>query len=413
MSNSNTVKYLAPDYWYLVFENCKMRSMKKIKLVLAKALKSWRLCTATLYARAVTKTKIDNIIKMKIKLPIIIFVLACFFQEAVAQDPQFIQFYNAPHQMNPAMVGVHPGKWRAVANYREQWNSILGTRPYRMMSASFDMKNQVGRGDFVAYGVTMLRDQAGTSAYTRTTGDLAISYMKQLDGSRYRGFDQYLIGGAQLGFGQHQLDPQSLWFSSQFDNTTESIDQSIASGELIEGSSDVYLNLNAGLMWYAVFDDNQSLYVGGAVHHVNAPEVSFIAANGTESLDMKWVGQIGGELPFTHQLSILPAVAVMNQGPSMLGLYGANVRFTNRDWQELAIRAGAWGHLVKDTNGGMSSPAVTFTAILEMERWNFGISYDVAANQLAPPTNGRGAFEVAVTYYQPGTRREKVTCPKM
>lgn len=352
---------------------------------------------------------------MKIKILLFLF-FAGFAQMAQAQDPQFIQFYNAPMQLNPALTGVHPGKWRATANYREQWHNILETRPYRMMSASFDAKAQVGRGDYFAYGFTALRDQAGSSAYTRTTGDLSLSYMKELSGGGYRSAEQYLIAGAQVGMGQHSLDPENVWFSSQFDVATESV-TSAPSGENINGTSDLFMNVNAGLMWYAVFDDNQSLYFGGALHHVNAPKVSFIANNGKEEIGLKWVGQMGGEIPFTNNLSILPAVAIIGQGENMLALYGANFRLTNRDWHEIALRAGAWGHLVKDFNdgmdGGLATPAVTFTAILELERWNFGVSYDVAANQLSPPTNGRGAFELSLTYFEPLSRRFKVECPKM
>jgi type IX secretion system PorP/SprF family membrane protein len=350
---------------------------------------------------------------MKITLPISTLFALALTLNATAQDPQFIQFYNAPMQLNPAMTGVHPGKWRVVANYREQWNSILDTRPFRTMSASFDARTRIGKGDYFAYGVTALRDQAGKSAYLRQTGDFSVSYLKQLDGSRYRSYDQYLIGGAQVGLGQHTMDYQNLWFSSQFNTITEQVDETINSGEIISDKSGVYMNINAGLMWYAVMDDNQSLYFGGSLHHVNAPKVSFIAADGEESMDMKWVVHAGGELPFNHYFSILPAAAVIGQGPSLFSLFGANFRYTNRDWKELAIRAGAWGHLVKDVNKSIALPAVTFTAILEMERWNIGVSYDVNTNQLAPPTNSRGAFELSLIYYHPATRREKVNCPKM
>ncbi len=333
--------------------------------------------------------------------------------QAFAQDPQFVQFYASPLQLNPAMTGVHPGKWRVVSNYREQWSSILDSKPYKSLSASFDAKSNVGKNDYFAYGVTALRDQAGSSNYLRQTGDLSLSYMKQLDGSRYRQHDQFLIGGVQVGFGQHTLDYGALWFSSQFDNANEQIDRTLPNGESINESSDVYMNINAGLLWYSVFDDNQSLYFGGSVNHVNAPKVSFIDADGQETMDMKWVIHAGGELPFSHQFSLLPAVAVIGQGENMLALYGTNVRYTNRDWQEVAIRAGLWGHLVKDFDGGFATPAVTFTAILEMERWNVGVSYDLAANQLSNPTNHRGAFELSLIYYHPASRREKVNCPKL
>jgi type IX secretion system PorP/SprF family membrane protein len=352
---------------------------------------------------------------MKNKLPILLFTLILGnLSPLTAQDPQLIQFYAAPLQLNPAMTGVHPGAWRIAANFRQQWNSILDTRPFQTMSASFDGRNRLGRGDYIAYGVTAMRDQAGTSNYLRTTGDLGISYIKQLDGGRYgRGFDQFLIGGVQAGLGQHSLDFQKLWFSSQFDNVTEQIDLTRPSEENIAQNSGIYMNINTGLLWYAVFDDNKSLYFGGALHHINAPKVSFIEENGEEALDRKWTVHAGGEIPFSPQLSILPAIAVIGQGPSLISLFGTNFRYTNRDWHELAVRIGSWGHLVKDFEGSVAMPAVTFTAILEMERWNFGVSYDVNANKLAAPTNGRGALELSLIYYHPAERREKVRCPKL
>jgi type IX secretion system PorP/SprF family membrane protein len=347
---------------------------------------------------------------MKTKFILLFLFFVCLRLQA--QDPRFVQFYAAPLQLNPAMTGVHPGKWRASANYREQWSSILDTRPFRTISSSFDSKSRIGRGDFFAYGITLLNDQAGKSEYTRNTADLSLSYMKQLDGSRYRRYDQYLVGGLQAGLGQHSLNQNNLWFSSQFNLGNEQVDRSISSGESISDQSNTYWNLNAGLVWYAVFDHNQSLYLGGAFHHLNAPEVSFIA-DGQETLDRKWVVHAGGELPFNRQLSILPAIAVVGQGPSMLAMAGANLRYTNRDWKEVAIRAGAWGQLVNDVSGKLANPAITFTTILEIERLNIGISYDIGVNKLAAPTNGRGALELSVIYYQPATRREKVNCPKL
>ncbi len=331
---------------------------------------------------------------------------------ASAQDPQFSQFYAAPMQLNPAMTGVHPGKWRVVTNYREQWNSLLDTRPFRTISTSFDYRQRVGRGDYVAFGMTALSDQAGRSEYHRTHGHLSLSYLKQLDGSRYRSYDQYLIGGIQTGIGQHSIVPQNLWFSSQFDLVNEQVDRNLPNGEQIRSATDLFLDVNAGLVWYAVFSDNHSVYLGGAVHHVNGPSISFID-NGKETLPMKWVAHAGGEFPLNRQLSILPAIAFLRQQNNMITLAGANFRYTNRDWKEIAIRTGAWAQLAGDREQNLANPAVTFTAILEVERWNLGVSYDVSAHKLARPTNGRGAVELSLIYYHPASRREKVNCPKL
>ena len=128
-------------------------------------------------------------------------------------------------------------------------------------------------------------------------------------------------------------------------------------------------------------------------------------------LGAQQLGQVGGELPFNDNLSLLPAVIVMGQGPSLTSIFGANFRYTNRDWREVAIRAGIWGQ-GSNQNNGFNFPSVIFTAILEMNRVNIGISYDVNAGQLAEPTNSRGAFELSLIYVHPASRRERVACPK-
>ncbi len=349
---------------------------------------------------------------MKKYSAIVVLSLCMLVGALQAQDPQFIQFYNAPLQLNPALTGVHPGKWRVVANYRSQWNSLLDTRPYRSLGASFDLRIPVGRHDFMAVGINALRDQAGLAEYLRQEAAVSLSYLKQLDGG-YGSYSQFLIGGVQAGIGQHSLAYQNLWFTTQFDPNTEQVDHTLPNGEALNSSTGIYPDIDAGLVWYAVFDDNQSLYFGGALHHVNRPKVSFNDADGEESMYTKWVLQAGGEIPFSHQFSILPAAAVIGQGKNMIALYGLNFRYTNRDWKEVALRAGAWGHLVKDHQQTLATPAITFTTILEIERWNIGLSYDVNANQLAAPTNGRGAVELSLIYYHPATRKEKVVCPKM
>lgn len=331
-----------------------------------------------------------------------------------AQDPYLAQFYAAPVQYNPAMTGVHPGRFRVGLNYREQWGSVVDDA-FRTMAGSFDIKYRVGRGDFAAFGLTAMRDQAGSSRYIRTQGMLSGAYLKQLSGSRYRTSDQYLIGGLQVGFGQHSLDFSNLWFTNQFDISTEDINTGLPSGEVSDVTSAMYLDFNAGLLWYALFDENASIYLGGSFHHLNGPEVSFLA-NSTQTLYRRWVAQAGGEAPLNDRLSIMPGALVMGQGPSLMALAGANLRYTDRDWKEVAIRAGAWGHVAKRTDSSGADymiPSVVFTTVLELERILIGVSYDVNAGVLADPTNGRGAFELSFQYIHPAQRRERVNCPKL
>ncbi len=339
------------------------------------------------------------------------FVLVTFVQYANAQDPRFSQFYASPLSLNPAMTGVYEGQFRVVANYRELYSSVLGNQPFRTISASFDYRQQLSRGSYAGFGLHLMHDAAGISNFNRQSGALSASIMKQLGGSRYRANDQFLVAGAQVGFGQQGLDWGKLWFTNQYDRENGAINFDDPSGEsFVRDNSDLYLDFNAGVLWYALFDERQSIYFGAALHHLNSPNISFL--DQTSELPSRWVGHMGGELPFGKELSILPAIAVMGQNKSMSATAGANFRYTNREWRELALRAGGWAHVVNQLDSGFALDAITIAAILELEDWNLGFSYDFTTSTLTAANNGRGAFEVSLIYTHPAkVRRRDVNCP--
>ena len=334
-----------------------------------------------------------------------------FVNDANAQDPRFSQFYAAPLQLNPAMTGVFEGRWRFNANYRDQWASILESNPFRTVAASYDMRYNIVGSDFLGFGVSALRDEAGASNFNVNRGHVSLAYMKHVGGGKYRTDDQYLIAGGSFGFGQHSIDNR-LWFSQQYIDGGPDLGRDTGESFLTEEglSSDMYIDVNAGLMYYALFGDNTSLYVGGAMNHLNAPDVS-LTGDGKEELYTRWLGHAGGEVPFTNELSLLPAIQVMGQGPSFETTLGANFRYHNHDWYEVAIRAGLWSRITKTVTGSHVD-AMIVTAILEMERWNLGISYDITTSNLNIANNSRGAFELSLIYTHPAQSRIKVNCPK-
>jgi len=82
---------------------------------------------------------------------IITILLACFFfSKLQAQDPRFAQFYAAPDQLNPALNVVYEGKFRFIANYRDQWASVLDDVPFRTISAHVDARFNIGKNDYLA-----------------------------------------------------------------------------------------------------------------------------------------------------------------------------------------------------------------------------------------------------------------------
>jgi hypothetical protein len=167
-------------------------------------------------------------------------------------------------------------------------------------------------------------------------------------------------------------------------------------------------------MWYAIFDDNKSVYVGGSLHHANAPSIRFFQ-NGTnfELLRWRFTGQIGSELPISEQLSVLPAFIVQTQGVSQMFLTGANLRYNARDWREVALRTGVWTRIANRNEKGKHLDAVIVSSVLEMEKMNIGLSYDINVSKLTAVSNYRGAFELSIQYIQPPARRKnKVVCPR-
>ncbi len=342
---------------------------------------------------------------------LLVAILIVLSQQVQAQDSHFSQFYASPLQLNPAMTGVFEGSFRVAVNYREQYTSILSNHPFRTIGASFDMRKRVVKNDYLSFGVALLSDQAGASLFNQYRGNLSVSFMKQLGGSKYSSESQYLVAGAQVGAGQNRIDPGKLWFSAQYDPTNVNINQAADNMEgNLTNSSNIFLDFNAGLMWYARLSDSKSIYFGGALNHLSPVDIA-LYDNDKENLHMRWVIHGGAELPLSRELSILPAVFVTSQGPSFQTNAGANFRYSNHDWREVAIRAGFWTRVSKKVDGSHVD-ALIFSTILEMERWNLGLSYDVNSSSLRAASQSRGAIEVSLIYIHPTKERFKVNCPK-
>lgn len=344
--------------------------------------------------------------------PIVATLLACVVFPAIlsAQDPRFSQYYASPWNLNPAMTGLFNGRWRVTANYRDQWSSILQNTPFRTYSAAADMRYNLGRYDYAAFGVGVLHDEAGTARFAQNRGHLAGAYLKKLAGGR-NSADHYVAVGAQLGFGQNALEWGQLWFSRQYDPTQVAVNPGLSSGEpTTNGQTGVFADFNAGLLWYTVFKNQGFFYAGGAIHHINRPNISLLG-DGGQVLYQRFSAHVGGQLPLTDQIGVLPGVQVMKQGPAFETDFGINLRYSNNDRNELALRFGAWGRLGNRLDKKMISDAVTVVGMLELERCVLGLSYDVTISSLSAANSSRGAFEVSFTYFHPGERRSRVVCP--
>lgn len=327
-----------------------------------------------------------------------------------AQDPFFTQYYASPLNLNPAMMGVFQGQCRMNVNYRQQWGGIFSDIPIRTIHGAFDYRIRIVDEDYLAFGINAVQDETGAFSKLKSTrGNLGLSYMKQLSGNRYRSADQYLVAGLQVGTGQFRTSTDGLWFDRQYDSLAYNVNTSLASGE-IGVQSNMFLDFTAGLMWYMVADDNKSFYIGGSAHHLSNPNISFFG-NKAESLRRRFSINMGGEIPLSDELSLLPSMMATVQGPSMLTQFGNNFRYSNHDWEEVAIRVGG-AYRLSNKYKGILGDAFTVTGMLEMNGWVFGASYDIHTSTILKPTNGRGAWELSLIYVAPERFPVKTSCPK-
>lgn len=348
-------------------------------------------------------------------LPLLI--LGLYGTRALAQDASFRQLGASPLLTNPALTGVFDGQLRLEMNYQEIYTRLTTEQAYRSVAAAVDVRRPVRRGNFAGFGILLQHDQAGSSDYVRSQGLLSGSYQQQIAGTgRGSRAAHYLSAGAQLGLGQRGFDLNKVWFSEQYfvDATSREayLDRSLPSGESFAGvSGDPYVDVNAGLAWFATLGDRRSAYVGAAAYHLGEPNVSPVP--GLEDLlYRRYVVHGGGEIPLADGFStVLPAFRLSTQGPAQSALAGASVRYTQRAWREVALRLGGYGQVTGRQGDGAELASVLLLVALEMEQVQIGASYDLRTGGLRAITNSRGGFELSFVYRQAANYPSRVRCP--
>lgn len=327
-----------------------------------------------------------------------------------AQDIHFSQFYLSPLNLNPAMTGVMNCNIRMVANYRNQWASVLRSNAYSTYSFSYDQRIPVGRYDYFGIGGTFWGDQAGEANFSTLTGKLSGSYSKRMGGTRNSA--HYLVAGAEAGIAQRSIDFLQLRWGLQHDGEG-GFDGALASGEegVFDRDNFTFADMGAGLLWFSVFDDNNSLYFGGAVHHLTRANQSF----STEEEDLlytRFTGHAGGEFMVGRRFGLVPGVIIMSQGPSFQLNAGTSFKFLIGDRRSnQSFQFGLWTRVSNKIETGVLNDAAILSTRFDYENFSLGFSYDINVSPLREASNGNGGFEFALVYKICGVERRGVYCP--
>jgi type IX secretion system PorP/SprF family membrane protein len=333
---------------------------------------------------------------------IILFLLSSVLADA--QDIHFSQFFETPLLRNPALAGIFSGDVRVQGVYRNQWNSV--TTPYQTGSFNGEYKRPVGKGDdYLTLGGQILYDKAGTIALQSTHVLPAINYHKSLSADR----NMYLSLGFMGGLVQRSIDRSKVTTNSQYDGT--GFNPGLSDGETFPRNSYSYLDGSVGMSFNSQIGDNtdNNIYVGLAYHHFNkATKVSFYGNPNYEMIP-KWVGSIGVRMNMSEYAYFTFLGDYSKQGTFSETMFGALYSWKLDDIEDpkYILHGGAmlrW----KD--------ALIPVVKLEFKPMAVSVSYDANISQLKTASNGRGGFELALSYQKylnkGNASTDAVRCPK-
>lgn len=312
----------------------------------------------------------------------------------VAQDLHFSQFWAAPWAVNPGLTGVSSSDVRVITNYRNQWKSI--TDPFTSIGGmvDFTLLPKTSRNDFWGVGINYYNDKAGVGDYRGTGVGASLAYSKNLGGNNRTNM---ISTGFQFNFGQRNWNYASYTWDAQWDGRY--FDSSRPTNEAgIENAANFsYVDLSAGIAWNYAINKNARIMVGGSLYHLNKPDLSVSRITPDKQRmrgNIHASAQIFGRNK--GNVSFIPSVLYMQQGPQWLLNAGAAGRYRLRDQSrytgytsEIAMLLGVY-YRVND--------AAYVSLRFEVGDFGVGYSYDVNVSKLTAVSNGRGGSEIFLSY---------------
>ena len=243
----------------------------------------------------------------------IIFILFFFIladKNLSAQDIHYSQFFTSPISLNPAKTGLFNGDWRIGGNFKNQWGSI--PVPYNTGSVFFDISRGEKRNNLIkkiGLGLFIAQDAAGDGNLSTTKIQLSAAYHQVLD------YDEkyFLSGGISMGYIQKHLDFTKLYWGNQWDgNQSNTV---LSSKENYKATILGYPEINAGVEFSAILNNDRFFHAGMAFYHLNKPTETFYANSNT--LGIKPVFNIGESFVFDYDYELFSELYFSYQKKAM------------------------------------------------------------------------------------------------
>lgn len=294
-----------------------------------------------------------------------------------AQDPVYSQFFAAPMQLNPALVGLVDAPV-VTLNYRNQWPNIPNAySTYAVGVSRYFPKANSGLGALVE------ADVAGGGIYA--TYRVGLFYAYDIRFSK----KFYIRAGLEANFVNSRLAWNKLVFLDQLNVATGAVDINGKPNPTNEaqGSQRInYFDLGTGMVFNTPY-----FYLGAALKHLTSPKESFLgqAEDGSDVLPLSYTIHAGSEIRLTKRNKLGSkaflspnAVFVKQREFAQLNL-GAYIRYG-------IFLGGIWfRHTFTNTD------AVIFMVGIQKGVFKLGYSYDLTLSKLG--SDSGGAHEISLT----------------
>jgi len=332
-------------------------------------------------------------------------ILSISLLNASAQDIHFSQFFEAPLLRNPSLAGIYTGDYRIQGVYRDQWNSI--TNAYRTGSLNAEYKMPIGVGnDFITTGLQAVFDKAGTVGLTTTHILPALNYHKSLSNEK----TMYLSLGFMGGLIRKSLDITKITTDAQYNGG--GYDGSLPTGENMLSPNYTTWDASVGMSFNTTFGAEQehSMFIGGAYHHLNRPKNSFYRNRSIE-LNPKYVASIGVKWSLDELSSF-----TLQADHSIQGSYTETIGGALYSYK---LATDIDGNPTYTLSGGLFlrwKDALVPVLKIEWGNMSTALSYDVNVSPLKTASMGRGGFELSLCYigflHRDNSSEYKMLCPK-
>jgi type IX secretion system PorP/SprF family membrane protein len=318
---------------------------------------------------------------------------------AIAQDPEFSQYYAAPLYLNPAFTGT-TADHRFIANFRNQWPNVA--QGYVTYAASYDYNlSNLNSG----FGFLATQDQAGTAGMKSTELNFLYSYKLSIS-------NKWVISsGLNFGYAVRSIDFNKLIFADQLQlGSTQTLPSSDPS--LTNSGNAHYFDFKAGLLAY-----NKNFWLGFAANHLNEPNRSLVNAEAYVPLKITVHG--GVRIPLYRGAFKRERIPVLS--PSFVYKHQGN-------FEQLDVGAyllydpiifGLWFRGIPVLNNAQNNPRRDAAVVIlgfQLNRFEVVYSYDFTISELGPVSGG--AHEVALKYrfeialHDKSKKRERfIPCP--